>query len=252
LVENGERVVIVGRTLKKLETAAIDILSNCWQHMQNTALKKKIQTLVEASETESLLNEISKNNQDRTELDLLYYYWADLSQENEVDALYTALESMKFEVCTLYNVAGAGVFCQIEDITTELIQNALNSNLIHLILMCSRAVRVMKETGGKIINVMSSAAKRGNPLETLYCASKFGAYGFTEAMKAELKNSKIQFIEVFPGGINSPFWDNQPLRDPPLQTFMDPHELAEQIVSIANEKNTLIVDSIDIGRKDKS
>ena len=212
LVESGERVVIAGRTLSKLETAAMDILSNSWKHMQNPALKKKVKALVETSQPDSLLAEISNTGQTRSELDLLYYYRADLSQENEVDALYAALEAMEFEVVTLYNVAGAGVFCKTEDITTEMIQNALNSNLIHLILMCSRAVRVMKKNGGKIINVMSSAAKRGNPLETLYCASKFGAYGFTEAMKAELKNSKIQFIEVFPGGINTPFWENQSLR----------------------------------------
>ena len=53
----------------------MDILSNSWKHMQNPALKKKVKVLVETSQPDSLLAEISNTGQ-LVKLDLLYYYGA--------------------------------------------------------------------------------------------------------------------------------------------------------------------------------
>ena len=66
--------------------------------------------------------------------------------------------------------------------------------------LCSRAAaRHMIERGeGKIINLSSTAGKRGNPRYAAYCASKFAVIGFTQSLALELAPHKINVNAICP------------------------------------------------------
>jgi NAD(P)-dependent dehydrogenase (short-subunit alcohol dehydrogenase family) len=69
--------------------------------------------------------------------------------------------------------------------------------------LCSRAVaRVLIErgAGGKIINISSTAGKRGVAQYAAYCASKFAVIGFTQALAQELGPHGITVNAICPGG----------------------------------------------------
>jgi short-subunit dehydrogenase len=82
-----------------------------------------------------------------------------------------------------------------------------------------------------IVNVMSTAALTGKPNETVYCAAKWGARGYTEALRAEAKGVRV--VAVYPGGMNTPFWAG----DGKAAGFMDPGEVAGKIVSAIFESD---------------
>ncbi len=72
---------------------------------------------------------------------------------------------------------------------------------------------------GIIINIASGAGKTGFPELSIYCASKFGVVGFTEALAKELKNLGIKVYAVCPGGTDtrmyrSLFPERKPLYEP--------------------------------------
>jgi len=138
------------------------------------------------------------------------------------------------EVDYLFNVAGNGVFGDVREVSRKDIDDVLASNLVGMILMTSNLLKINRGPL-KIFNIMSTAARKGKKDEEIYCAAKFGARGFTEALQARYKGSNIHVTGIFPGGMATDFWAKQ---DRDIETFMDPKDVADQIVKIVDEDKT--------------
>jgi short-subunit dehydrogenase len=124
----------------------------------------------------------------------------------------------------LVNCAGTGIFGPAGSYDDDVIAAIINSNLIATINFCELLFPRFKERGGTIINILSTAARTGKANESVYCAAKWGARGYSEALKAEAKGTKARIIAVAPGGMNTPFWPE------PRPGFMNPDDVAAAIV----------------------
>ena len=71
-----------------------------------------------------------------------------------------------------------------------------------MILFSTETLKVKEEKDLKIVNIMSSAALRGNKQEAVYCATKWGERGYTESLKVAYKGTSVKVIGVYPVGIN--------------------------------------------------
>lgn len=191
----------------------------------------------------------AKNKLEKLYGDKIYYFAGDISDENFVKDMYLNIQKRNHYVQYLFNCAGTGRFGPAEENNRNMIDVALNASLIGLILMSSSAIRFMKEDGGIIINIMSTAALKGNPNESIYCAAKWGARGFTEAIKAATKGSKIKVVGVYPGGMNTSFWSSECGMMPDVAKFMKPQEVAESIVCAVLEKSSMYISDLTIDRK---
>ena len=154
----------------------------------------------------------------------------------------------EYYVDHLYNVAGIGIYNEPQNVHSEEIVKTMNSNVIGLMIISYEACRRMIE-GGTIINVGSTASLRGNANESVYCASKWAVRGFTEALQAFYKKKNIHIVGVYPGGMNTPFWDNDEVIKPDTSKFMNAEEVAEIILSNVAERNTLYNSMLVIDRK---
>lgn len=142
-------------------------------------------------------------------------------RETAIAALAEARRRGTIEL--LVNCAGIGIFHPAGTYTDEEIERVIGSNLISMINFCDVFVPVVPV----IVNVMSTAALTGKPNETVYCAAKWGARGYTEALRAEAMGVRV--VAVYPGGMNTPFWAG----DAKAARFMDPREIAGKIVAAA-------------------
>jgi short-subunit dehydrogenase len=124
----------------------------------------------------------------------------------------------------LVNCAGTGIYGPAGTYDESAIATIIDANLIATINFCDLLFPRFKEHGGTIVNVLSTAALIGKANETVYCAAKWGARGYCEALKAEAKGTKVHVIAVAPGGMNTPFWPE------PRPGFMDPADVAATIV----------------------
>ncbi len=124
----------------------------------------------------------------------------------------------------LVNCAGVGIFGPAGSYDEATIATIVESNLLATINFCEVLFPRFKEQGGTIVNVLSTAALTGKANETVYCAAKWGARGYTEALKAEAKGTKARVIAVAPGGMNTPFWPEA------RAGFMDADDVAAIIV----------------------
>lgn len=175
-------------------------------------------------------------------------YSGDLCDENFIKGVFSDLTSKGYYVDYLYNCAGIGVFGAPIDMDLQKVKKVMDSNVVGLMCISYEACRNMIN-GGTIINIISTAALKGNAEESLYCASKWAVRGFTEAMKAYYKKKNIHIIGVYPGGMNTSFWTADCGLNPDVSKFMDPSEVAKVIVFNVLERKTSYTADITIERK---
>jgi len=212
LVKSGKNVLILGRNQEKLTLAS-------------SRLKKASNKVL----TESLI--------------------CNIGSEENVKNVGKYLTDNSFTVEYLFNNAGRGLFSKAHTSTSALIENVFEANLKGMILLTSEILRLTPEEEElTIVNIMSTSALVGRTEETIYCAAKWGARGYTEALRTELKGSKRNIIAVYPGGMKTNFWDI-PGQSRDISTFMDPAEVAEKIVNAVIVTDKMFVTDITINRK---
>ena len=75
-----------------------------------------------------------------------------------------------------------------------------------LFLMSRAAAPALRASRGCIVNTASIAGKKGYPNMTAYCASKFAAIGFTQALAAEFAPAGIRVNAICPGMVGTAMW----------------------------------------------
>ena len=130
----------------------------------------------------------------------------------------------------LINNAGTDVTCPIEELPYSDWDRVIRTNLYGPFLMSKHAARHMK-SGGHIINIASTAAKRAWPNASAYHASKWGLLGLSHALHAELRPQKIKVTAVIAGGMRTPFLlDRFP--DIDVATLQDPVNVAQAVKTV--------------------
>ncbi|PYQ62723.1 MAG: hypothetical protein DMF58_00820 [Acidobacteria bacterium] len=128
------------------------------------------------------------------------------------------------KIALLVNSAGAGVFGPAGSYDDAAISRVIESNLLATIIFCEALFPRFRNDGGTIVNILSTAALIGKANESVYCAAKWGARGYTEALRTEAKGTKARVISVAPGGMDTAFWSER------RSDFMNPAEIAEIVV----------------------
>lgn len=146
------------------------------------------------------------------------------------------------------NCAGSGVFGSAGTYKADVIQEVLQTNLMGTILFSDSAFTHFKNDGGTIVNIISTAAFTPRVNEAVYCASKFGVKGYTESLRLETKNTPIKIIAVYPGGMNTNFWQNANCNNVDCEKFMEASEVAQIIVDNIFSKRSCYVSDIVINR----
>ncbi len=131
----------------------------------------------------------------------------DVAKEDDVKALIEKTVSTYGKVDILVNNAGIFPFATLDQLTSELFDKVIATNLRGVFLTTKYVSEQMKKqgTGGKITNITSIDAIHPS-LAGLphYDASKHGVWGFTKNVALELAKYNIQVNAVAPGGIYTP------------------------------------------------
>ena len=101
------------------------------------------------------------------------------------------------------NCAGFSKWIPVESVNDDLWSKMIDTNLKGAFWGCKTAAANLNE-GGSIINVSSLAGKRGSANNSVYCASKFGMNGLTQALAMELGSKGIRVNAVCPVYVETP------------------------------------------------
>ncbi|MEI6326575.1 MAG: SDR family NAD(P)-dependent oxidoreductase [Candidatus Roizmanbacteria bacterium] len=148
-------------------------------------------------------------------------------------------------------VNNAGKICRkpLVDISDELIRDLVNANLLgHLYVTKYALPKLLMSSDGHIVNISSNAGLLARKNHVLYAATKFGIRGMGEALVDELSGTNVHVLNVYPGGFVSELYKKA--GDPQvLDGFMDPSDLADQIMYALSAPKTMRVEQIVMNRK---
>ena len=171
----------------------------------------------------------------------------ELSSSQSVAAYVAAHCGETFDV--IINNAGINDVHEIEEITDEEIQRAMDINLIAPIKLIRGLVGGMKrQRYGRIVNIGSIWAVVSKPGRCVYAATKNGIHGVTNTLAVELAPYNILVNTLCPGFTlteltrknNTLEQMQQICSDIPMGRMAEPEEIAEVAYFLASEQNTYL------------
>lgn len=172
--------------------------------------------------------------------------WQHRTDVSDQDSVGEAFATMEIEFGNPYAlVNSAGVFADDPFLQTSVDtwDKVMAVNVRGVFLTCQEAANRMKEHGGgRIVNILSTAAAQGFAYETAYCASKGAALLLTRTLAVELAEYGITVNGVGPGTVETPMGGDYLARGPiaghelsrtPLGRFGKPADIAEAVAFFA-------------------
>ena len=121
----------------------------------------------------------------------------DVSKSKELLTLVEKAVDWTSKLDVMINNAGFSEWRSINSVDEQFWYRMMDINLKGAFFGCQAAATYLKP-GGCIINISSLAGKRGSAKNSVYCASKFGVNGITQALAKELGPMGIRVNAVCP------------------------------------------------------
>lgn len=183
---------------------------------------------------------------------------ADVTKEEDIVALFTAIKERYGRLDILANIAGGDFENQagVDDISYEKMSYNIDVNLKSCILCCREASKIMMEQQyGKIVN-MSSLVYKGSPMQFTYSASKGGVFTFTRSMALALGMFNITVnalapalveVDVIKNSIGPEMWEA--LKEDcasryPLGRVGQPIDVANCALFLASDESSFITGQV--------
>ena len=158
------------------------------------------------------LEELVNNLEDDYDIEAIAFP-TDITKYEQVEGMVQQAIAQFGQIDVLVNAAGAGVMKQFLRIEPQELDQMLDLNLKGNFYTSQAVANVMKDRKvGHICNVIGILGKHPMAMASAYCASKFGAIGFSKCMADEVRRLGIKVTLFYFGGIDSPFWDNVSLK----------------------------------------
>jgi NAD(P)-dependent dehydrogenase (short-subunit alcohol dehydrogenase family) len=125
---------------------------------------------------------------------------ADVSNKQQVDAMFETIFSEWGNLDVLVNNAGILTVSLVEDLTQEAWDRVFEVNARGVFLVTQAVIPHMKQRrSGRIIHIASIGGKHGGPGQAHYCSSKGAVIEFTRVLAMELGEYGITVNAVCPG-----------------------------------------------------
>jgi NAD(P)-dependent dehydrogenase (short-subunit alcohol dehydrogenase family) len=170
----------------------------------------------------------------------------DVSDPKAVEDFFRAIKMQFGKVDFLINNAGmAHPLADIEKLSWETWRQVLETNLSGLFLVTRSALPLMSP-GGTIVNNLSVASKQVFKGMSAYCASKFGALGFTDALREEVRERGIRVVALVPGAVDTDIWD-QFWPEAPRERMVSPATIAQAVLHAVSLPKEAVISELMIG-----
>ncbi len=174
----------------------------------------------------------------------------DVTQRSQVEAAVDETLRHFGRVDILVNSAGVFIRNPITEVSDEEWEGVMNLNLRGYFYTCRRVIpEMLKQGGGKIVNISSIHGLRGTATATTYCASKGAVENLTRQLAVEYGRQNIYVNAIAPGTIKTamskPFRENPAiLADYHMHTLLprlgEPEDVANCALFLASAESDFV------------
>lgn len=218
--------------------------------------------VVAVGRNEQELNTLQAENQNQK--GSIKQVFADLSETSQIDRLMTTTIDTFHRLDILINAAGIIANGSIESTSLEDWDKMFNLNLRSVFYLMNKSVPHLIESKGNIVNVSSVTGIRAFPNVLAYCVSKAGIDQLTKCSALELAPKGVRVNAVNPGVVVTNLHKRSGMNEEKYELFLEhsktthplgragePTEVADLIYFLASDKASWITGAsyeIDGGR----
>jgi NAD(P)-dependent dehydrogenase (short-subunit alcohol dehydrogenase family) len=163
-----------------------------------------------------------------------------------VDSAFRRIREMYGTVNFLVNNAGnAHALAPVESLSLQTWKQVIDTNLTGMFLV-TRAALPLMTAGSTIVNNLSVAAVQPFAGMSAYNASKYGALGFTQALREELRKKGIRVLALLPGATDTEIWQ-QFWPDAPREKMISAESVAQAVLHAVSAPANTTIEEIRMG-----
>ena len=170
----------------------------------------------------------------------------DVTLPASIAAAFQQIGSKHGRIDVLVNNAGvAHALAPAGELSLDVWKQVIDTNLTGTFLVTQAALPLMP-SGGVIVNNLSVAAIQPFAGMSAYNASKYGAYGFTQALREDLRKLGIRVLALIPGAVDTDIWE-QFWADAPRDKMVSAKAVADAVLHAVNAPANTSIDEIRLG-----
>ncbi|HIH31230.1 TPA: SDR family oxidoreductase [Candidatus Woesearchaeota archaeon] len=166
----------------------------------------------------------------------------DISKPENASRLFKSLQKKDIKIDILVNNAGIGYVGLITETSIIQIKELIDTNYMGSVYTTKAFLDEIKSRSGSIIFINSIAGRILIPNFGAYCASKFALDAFAKSLS---KEENINIVNVYPGPMNTNFYDNESFKILKKRYFfIDPEIAANKIITkVLKKKKNIVIPS---------
>ncbi|WP_428655239.1 SDR family oxidoreductase [Runella sp.] len=198
--------------------------------------------VVTCARTESDLRELQYSFREKYPTAKLFVKAADMALKTDIEAFLSFIASLGRPVEIVVNNSGLYALGKIHEASEGTLEEMMEINLYSAHYLTRGLIDGMIERKkGHIFTLCSTASITAYPNSGAYCVSKFALYGFTKALREELKTKGIRVTAILPGATFTSSWEGVEL---PPERFIKAEDVAEAIWSAYHLSAGSVVEEI--------
>ena len=245
LVGHGASVILVGRSLQRLEEGRANILrdsleSNVRVFSCDVTKEESVADLfhqvgrslqrVETAKDEFVLDSIHSN---------ISVFSCDVTKEENVVDLFGQVDAITSGkgVDLLINNAGIAINGETETLSGSDFSSVMNVNVVGPFLCAREALKRMKvRQKGRIINIGSISAISPRPDSAPYTTSKFAIMGLTQSLALDARQyCNVAVGMIHPGNVVSAIMGQEEAeRRGKMEGFLQPEDVGDCVLNMAS------------------
>ena len=172
---------------------------------------------------------------------------ADVAREADIKETFNMVTEKLGGLDVLINNAGFGEFAPLEDVTLDQFERVFRTNVFGAALMAREAARIFKsQKSGNIINISSTAGRKGFANGSVYAASKFALSGLTECWRDELRKYNVRVMQVNPSAVPTAFNVEDRTEKPLRENRLTPAEIAHAVKNMLEMDNRGFITELSV------
>lgn len=170
----------------------------------------------------------------------------DIADPAQVKILFDTVQKRHTTLDILINNAGvAQSLAPVEKLSIDTWKQVIDTNLTGMFL-CTRAALPLMRRGATVVNNLSVAATQPFVGMAAYGASKYGALGFTQVLREEVRKQGIRVLALIVGATDTEIW-TQFWPDAPREKMVSPDTIAEAVLQALTLPENATIEEIRLG-----